>query len=320
MSRTRGTGATNRAVIVVGAINVDLVVAAARLPGAGETVVGERLERYGGGKGANAAVAASRAGALVYLVGAVGADDHGRGALAELAAEGVAVTEVAMLDDEATGVALIVVDADGENQIAVAAGANGALSALHVTRALDHLLAHAGCVLVSTEIPGAAVVAAVEATSAAGVRCVLNPAPPSPEVAQLLRHQLILTPNASESIQLATMLGDVGGPDPTRAARVIHRHCGSPVVVTLGEQGALLLADGSETKVAPRQVQVRDTTGAGDTFNGVLAARLAAGEPVDQAVTAAGAAASLAVEHIGARTSMPMAAQIEAVLAAQCNG
>ena len=320
MSRTRGDGGATLAVIVVGAINVDLVVATARLPCAGETVVGERLERYGGGKGANAAVAASRAGALVYLVGAVGADDHGRGALAELAAEGVAVTGVTVLDDEATGVALIVVDAHGENQIAVAAGANGALSALHVTRVLDQLLAHAGCVLVSTEIPGAAVVAAVEAASAAGVRCVLNPAPPLPEVAQLLMHQPVLTPNASESIQLATMLGDVGGQDPTSAARTIHRHCGAPLVVTLGEQGALLLAAGSETMVAPRQVQVRDTTGAGDTFNGVLAARLAAGEPLEQAVVAAGAAASLAVEHIGARTAMPTAAQIDAVLAAPCNG
>ena len=309
------TGTQARDVIVVGAINVDLVVAAARLPRAGETVVGERLERYGGGKGANAAVAAARAGARVHLVGAVGADDYGRGALAELVAERIDVTGVAVLDDETTGVALIVVDAHGENQIAVAAGANGALSALHVTRALDHLLADAGCVLVSTEIPGAAVVAAIEAASAAGVRCVLNPAPPLPEVAGLLRHQPVLTPNASESVQLATMLGAVGGPDPTSAARTIHRHCGAPIVVTLGAKGALLIADGRETTVPARKVQVRDTTGAGDTFNGVLAAWLAAGEPLEQAVVAAGAAASLAVEHIGARTAMPTDAQIDAVLA-----
>ena len=136
-------------------------------------------------------------------------------------------------------------------------------------------------------------------------------------VARLLRHQPILTPNASESVQLATMLGDVSGQDPTSAARTIHRHCGAPLVVTLGERGALLLADGSETTVPPRQVQVRDTTGAGDTFNGVLAARLAAGEPLEQAVIAAGAAASLAVEHLGARTAMPTTAQIDAVLTAR---
>ena len=310
------TGSRARDVIVVGAINIDLVVAAARLPGAGETVVGERLQRYGGGKGANAAVAASRAGALVHVVGAVGADDHGRGALAELVAEGVDVTGVAVLDDEATGVALIVVDAHGENQIAVAAGANGAVTALHVSHVLDQLLANAGCVLVSTEIPGAAVAAAVEAASAAGVTCVLNPAPPLPEVAQLLEHGVILTPNASESVQLAAMLGgDVGAQDPTIAARTIHRYFGAPLVVTLGDKGALLLADGSETTVPPRRVQVRDTTGAGDTFNGVLAARLAAGEPLGRAVVAAGAAASLAVEHIGARTAMPTGAQIDAVLA-----
>lgn len=159
--------------IVVGAINVDFVVAANRLPGPGETVVGAGIERHGGGKGANAAVAAARAGATVTLVGAVGAvgaDETGTGALTDLRAQGVEVDHVAVLDTEATGVALVVVDPRGENQIAVGAGANTALTPAWVRAALHDTLLTAGCVLVSTEIAGAA----VEAATAAGVPCVLN--------------------------------------------------------------------------------------------------------------------------------------------------
>ena len=121
-------------VIVVGAINVDLVVAAPRLPGPGETVVGGGLQTFGGGKGANAAVAAARAGAIVRLIGAVGDDDTGAAALAELRGEGIDVDDVAVLAGESTGVALIVVDDHGENQIAVGAGANAAIDAAHVRR------------------------------------------------------------------------------------------------------------------------------------------------------------------------------------------
>jgi ribokinase len=161
-------------VIVVGAINVDFVVAANRLPGPGETVVGAGIERHGGGKGANAAVAAARAGATVTLVGAVGADETGTGALTDLRAQGVEVDHVAVLDTEATGVALVVVDPRGENQIAVGAGANTALTPAWVRAALHDTLLTAGCVLVSTEMAGAAVAAAVEAATAAGVPCVLN--------------------------------------------------------------------------------------------------------------------------------------------------
>src|SRR3954468_10360955 len=157
-------------VVVVGSINVDLVVSVARLPAAGETVLGGRFARHGGGKSANQAVAAARLGADVALIGAVGDDELGEAAIAELAAEGIDVTGVTRVD-EATGVALIVVDAAGENQIAIAAGANGALAAEHVP-ALDG----AGVLLLGFEVPDAVVVAAARA--AAGWTVILNPAPP----------------------------------------------------------------------------------------------------------------------------------------------
>ncbi|WP_116051884.1 PfkB family carbohydrate kinase [Amycolatopsis palatopharyngis] len=300
-------------IVVVGAINVDFVVAAPRLPGPGETVVGPDLRRYGGGKGANAAVAAARAGAVTRLIGAVGADDTGTAALAELRADGVLVDGVAELDSVATGAALIVVDPAGENQIAVGAGANAAVHADSVRTALREALPSAGCVLVSTEIPGEAVAAAVETAATAGVPCVLNPAPVQPVLADLLRHGPVLTPNVTEVAELAALLGAAprdGG--VTAAAETVLAASGAPVVVTMGGEGALVLLPGEPPQhVPPHPATVRDTTGAGDTFNGVLATRLAAGEPLTTAVQAASVAAAISVGEVGARAGMPQAAEIE---------
>ena len=301
-------------VVVVGAINVDLVVVAQRLPGPGETVVGGGLQTFGGGKGANAAVAAARAGATVHLIGAVGGDDTGAAALAELREAGVDVGDVAILAGESTGVALIVVDARGENQIAVGAGANAAVPVDHIRQSLRSLLPTAGCVLVSTEIPADAVAAAVEESFHARVRCILNPAPVLPVIAELLHRGPILTPNGSELSDLATLVGDAIGSaaaDAQRLAAMTHH----PVVVTQGGNGVLVVtADGLVQLVPAPSVEVRDTTGAGDTFNGVLAARLAMGEDLATAVPVAVVAASLSVTQVGARGGMPTAAQIAAAL------
>lgn len=306
--------ASSATVVVVGAINVDLVVVAPRLPGPGETVVGGGLQTYGGGKGANAAVAAARAGAVVRLIGAVGADDTGVAALAELRDAGVDVSDVAGLIGEATGVALIVVDEDGENQIAVGAGANAALTVDHVRRCLRATLQSAGCVLVSTEIPAAAVAAAVEEATAAGVTCVLNPAPVLPIVAELLDLGPILTPNGSELSDLAALVGQGTGSAVGDAA-IIAARTHRPVAVTQGGDGVLVVSpDGSSRHVSAPPVEVRDTTGAGDTFNGVLAARLASGDDLATAVPFAVAAASLSVTQVGARGGMPTAVEIDAAM------
>jgi ribokinase len=299
-------------VVVVGAVNVDLVVAAERLPGPGETVVGPRVEHFGGGKGANAAVAAARAGADVLLIGAVGADDTGRAALDELSGEGVRVDGVAVLDGVPTGVALIVVDAAGENQIAVGAGANAGVERDQVRAALVEALPHTDCVLVSTEIPLAAVVVAVETATAVGVPCVLNPAPVLPGLAGLLvprpgLHGPLLTPNVGE---LAALTGP--GPTGVRAVGLATR-TEAPVVVTLGGEGALVVEPGGMVEhLPPRPTTVCDTTGAGDTFNGVFAAQLAAGAGLLDAARAANVAAALSVAQVGARGGMPSAELIAA--------
>ena len=279
-------------VVVVGSVNVDLVVHADRLPGPGETVGGGQLERTGGGKGANQAVAAARAGAGVALVGAVGDDDLGSEALDALRADNVNVDAVQQLPGIATGVALIVVDRDGANQIAVASGANHALTDEHVNAAAG---AQPDCMLVSFELLDEPVLAAARLARGRGCTLVVNPAPARPLADSLCRLQPILTPNGHEASDLT------GEQDPAAAARVLRARTGAPVVVTLGEQGALVVDDaGSELLPAPA-VRAVDTTGAGDVFNGVLAAELARGAGLRPGAVAAIAAAARSVTQPGAR-------------------
>lgn len=281
-------------VLVVGSINVDLVVHADRLPAAGETVAGGRLERSGGGKGANQAVAAARDGADVSLVGAVGDDDFGAEALAALRADGVGVTAVARLGGVATGVALIVVDRDGGNQIAVASGANHEVTAAHV-RAAVAAAGRPGCVLTGFELLDDPVVAAGRAAREAGCALVVNPAPARPLPPELCELRPLLTPNEHEAAELS------GEPDPEAAARTLTARTGAPVVITLGARGALVADGASNELVRAPSVRAVDTTGAGDAFNGVLAAGLARGHELRAAVEAAVAAAARSVTRAGAR-------------------
>jgi ribokinase len=295
------------AVVVVGSVNADLVVSVRQLPHPGETVSGGTFARHGGGKGANQAVAAARAGASVALVGAVGADDLGEEALGALVAEGIDVSAVQRHDDVPTGVAAIVVDARGENQIAVASGANAALTGAAVEAALPGLLTGApGVVLLGHEVPPDAVAAGARAARGAGWQVILNPAP----ARQLLDDidGIVLTPNADEARALT------GEADVEAAGRALALRSGAPVLVTVGSHGALLIdRDTAEHLPAP-DVDVVDTTGAGDTVNGALAARLAAHEPLHDAVRFALAAASLSTRAPGARQGMPRRDDVLAAL------
>ena len=279
-------------VLVVGSINVDITVRADRLPAPGETVAGGRLERAGGGKGANQAVAAARAGAGVSLVGAVGDDDLGADALAALRAEGIDVTAVVRLEGVATGVALIVVDGAGRNQIAVASGANHAVTAAHVRSAARRA---PGCVLASFELLDEPVLAAARIAHEAGCTLVVNPAPARSLTAALCELRPILTPNQHEAEALT------GEREPEAAARALAARTGAPAVVTLGERGALIVVAARSELVAAPEVRAVDTTGAGDSFNGVLAAELARGRELPAAVVEAVAAAAGSVTRPGAR-------------------
>ncbi len=300
-------------VVIVGSVNVDLVVIAPRLPGPGETVTGGDVARHQGGKGANQAVAAARLGAEVAFVGAIGADDFGAAARAALEAEGIATAHLASVD-RPTGVALIVVDEHAENLIAVAPGANAALTAPAVDDALAALAIGRGdVVLACREIPPAAVRAALGAARRAGAIAILNPAPADGLDAATLALADVLTPNAAE---LAVLAGS--GP-PAEAARSLLRGgpAGRAAVVTLGAAGALVVRDaGPELALPALPVTPVDTTGAGDAFNGALAASLAAGHALADAARRAIVAGGLATTRQGARGGMPTAAELAAALGA----
>lgn len=294
-------------VCVIGSINVDLMVTADRLPLPGETVLGGTFTVHDGGKGANAAVAAVRAGATVSFIGAVGRDEHGERALAALSNEGINVEGIRKDDRNPTGVALVVVGPRGENQITVAPGANGTFELEDVDR---ERIAAADVVLTNHEMSTRVVADVLRASQAAGVTAILNPAPARALSADLLRLGPILTPNEHE---LVVAIGnDVTG---TALDELAARNAG-PIIVTQGPAGALLIRAGERTRFPGHSVAVLvDTTGAGDTFNGVLAAWLAGGAELPEAIEAANAAASLAVGAAGARAGMPTHDSIQKLLA-----
>ena len=293
-------------VVVIGSLNVDLVVSTDRLPAPGETVLGGQFAVHQGGKGANQALAAARAGAQVTMIGAVGTDEHGEHAVAALASEGIDVTRIRRVENEPTGVALIVVGPRGENQIAVAPGANGSLELDDDDRTL---IQAADVVLTNHEIPQAVVLDALRAARDGGTLGILNPAPAHAIAAEVMALGPILTPNEHE---LVVAIGN----DETAPAldELAGRHAG-PIIVTQGPAGALL-ADGETRErfagfAAPNVV---DTTGAGDTFCGVLAAWLAAGAALPEAINAANAAGALSVSAAGARAGMPSREEILGLL------
>ena len=297
--------------VVLGAVNVDLVVRGGALPTAGETVVGGVFGRHQGGKGGNQAVAAARAlrggpaeGAVVF-VGAVGDDDLGREALAALSAEGIDVRSTGVVNGVATGVALIVVDDAGENQIAVAPGANARVGPSDMDAALTDLEA-GSIVLASLEIPIDTVRRAAERCRDLGARFVLNPAPTVSGAADLLPFASVVTPNVGE---LAALVGAAAG-----GGALARRHPGLRVIVTRGGEGATLTDQGGERSFPASTVDVTDTTGAGDAFNGALAAALLEGRPIEEAVARAVAAAGRSVTQPGAREGMPTREEIDRAL------
>lgn len=300
-------------VIVVGSVNVDLVVATERLPGPGETVIGGRFARHHGGKGGNQAVAAARLGARTAFVGAVGGDAFGAEARAALEAEGVDVGGLLTISAEPTGVALILVNEAGENSIAVASGANVALSSVQVRAALKRLaLTAADVVLVGHEIRTGATHEALRLARLAGATAILNPAPAGGLGRSTLDLADVLTPNEGE---LATLAGGDGSPS-AKAKRLLGPDPGRrAVLISLGPKGAMLVVGGRARAMPAGHVEVVDTVGAGDALNGALAAGLASGLELEAAARRAVAAASLAVTRTGARDGMPTAAELDAALA-----
>jgi ribokinase len=299
-------------VLVVGSANVDFTVALARLPRPGETVTDGTLLVARGGKGANQAVAARRLGAEVRLVACVGDDASGRDLRQALSGEGLGVEAVRVTAEAATGTALIVVDAQGRNQIAVAPGANRALAVADVERC-DADFAWAEVVVCSLEVPLATVRRALECARRLGALTVLNPAPRPERGLDFLGLADYVTPNEIEAADLAAR--PVADLDGAAAAAVALRALGAGhAVVTLGAAGALADGPGGRVHAPAFDVQVVDTTAAGDAFNGALAVALAERRPLAEALRFANAAAALACTRRGAQPSLPTRPEVERLI------
>jgi ribokinase len=294
--------------IVVGSSNTDLIVRAEHLPAPGETVLGGEFITAAGGKGANQAVAAARCGARVAFVARVGADAYGRDSLANFAREGMDTRYVFTDRQALSGVALIVVDARGQNLIAVASGANARLTPADVAAARP-AFAEARVLLLQLESPMETVLAAARLGREHGLTVILNPAPARPLPTELYPLVDVLTPNEREAAALT------GERAPEAAARALLARGVKTAIVTLGAAGVLLATGTGVETHAGFRVEAVDTTAAGDAFNGGLAVALARGEPLPAAIRYAQAAAALSVTRLGAQPSLPTAAEVAAFLA-----
>ncbi|MEU2659684.1 ribokinase [Streptomyces sp. NPDC007325] len=292
-------------IVVLGSTNMDLVAYVRRAPQRGETVTGRSFRTIPGGKGANQAVAAARAGAEVAMIGAVGSDEFGyrlRDVLEHCSVD----TDLLRTVEGASGTAHIVVDDEGGNAIVVVPGANATVTSL--THGDEALIATADLLLLQLELPLSVVTEGAAHARDRGVRTVLTPAPAQPLPPDLFDVTDLLLPNEHEAATLT------GRSDP-RAAALALLDAVPEVVVTLGAAGCLYAARGREplTVPAPR-VRAVDTTAAGDTFAGALAVALGEGRPMPEALAWAGTAAALSVRREGASTSMPYRTEIDAAL------
>ncbi|MGD9646498.1 MAG: ribokinase [Pirellulales bacterium] len=307
-------------VVVLGSVNVDLVVRSVRLPAPGETVIGGRFFEAHGGKGANQAVAAARAArSPVAFVAAVGDDRFGQEALAQFRWEGLCCDFVRIVPGEATGVALILVDAAAENMIAVASGANACLTGDVVDRLPEDWFVPGGVLLTSLESPLPAVDRALARARAAQMTTVLNPAPASgPLPRNMLDNVDVLTPNEHEAASL-TALPVTDHASAVAAARALQASGCRQVIVTRGAAGCTLVrgdgTNGSAIELPARPVMAMDTTAAGDAFNGALAVRLSEGADLVEAARWASVAAAISVTRAGAQPSLATRAEIDSAIA-----
>jgi len=311
---TRSPEVTLPSICVLGSINVDFFIRVDALPRPNETIMGHDTAVAMGGKGLNQAVAAAQAGIETRMIGAVGDDHFSAMAREFLKKRGVNDEAVRSLPGTGTGMANILVAPDGQNMIVVSSGANARLAPAHA-QAAETLIAEADALVVQLETPLETLKAALDIATANGVKTILNPAPVDMGVFDLLPLAEVVTPNETE---LARLTGIEGQDDASliRAMQTLRAHGAETVITTLGANGCAGLIDGELVRLPAFKVEAVDAVGAGDVFNGALAARLVSGDDYISAMRYASAASALSVTRYSA-DSAPTAAEVEAFLAEQ---
>jgi ribokinase len=301
-------------VLVIGSSNTDLAIKMDRLPKPGETILGGQFTTAAGGKGANQAVAAARAGGAVTLIARIGCDLFGDQAVAGFVADGINVDYLIRDQTNPSGVALIFIGCAGENSIAVAPGSNGKLVPADLRKARKKFR-DADAIVLQLETPMKTVMAAARLAGETGRRVILNPAPARVLPASLLRRVSVLTPNENEAelltgVTVKSRAGAAGAASEL-LARGVHN-----VIITMGSRGAYVANHEARQTIPGYKVKAADTTAAGDVFTGALAVALAEGRSLLEAARFANAAAAISVTRLGARTSAPRRREIERLLAA----
>lgn len=298
-------------IAVLGSMNMDLVIRCAHLPRPGETLLAESSAEICGGKGANQAVAAARAGGEVSMIGRVGDDAFADRLVSNLVREGIDCSHVHETENCASGLATVFVEESGENSIVVVPGANGRVSREDVSAA-SSLIAASDILLVQLEVPVETVVAAIKVACSSGVKVILDPAPAPNECPPELLNVCLLCPNESEAAAiLGTTIGSVA--DAEIAARELYFRGARNVAITLGAEGTLYWDGTNATLVAPFSTTVVDTTAAGDAFAGALAVQWIQSGNLVEAIGFANAAGSLAASRMGAQPGLASQKEIEAL-------
>lgn len=301
--------------VVLGSINADHILNLESFPTPGETVTGHHYQVAFGGKGANQAVAAGRSGADIAFIACTGDDDIGERVRRQLERDRIDVAPVRAVNAQSTGVALIFVNAEGENVIGIHAGANAALSVEQV-EAEKARIAGAQALLMQLESPLESVLAAAKIAHQHQTTVVLNPAPARDLPDELLSLIDIITPNETEAEKL-TGIRVENDDDAAKAARMLHEKGIGIVMITLGSRGVWVSHDGQGRRVPGFKVQAVDTIAAGDTFNGAFVTALLEGTALDEAIRFAHAAAAIAVTRKGAQPSVPWREEIDEFLRQQ---
>ncbi|EMV7411233.1 TPA: ribokinase [Enterobacter soli] len=301
--------------VVLGSINADHILNLESFPTPGETVTGNQYQVAFGGKGANQAVAAGRSGAQIAFIACTGDDDTGERVRKQLASDNIDIAPVSVVAGKSTGVALIFVNAEGENVIGIHAGANAALTTERVEAQRD-IIASAEALLMQLESPVESVLAAAKIAHENHTTVVLNPAPARVLSDELLALVDIITPNETEAEKL-TGIRVENDDDAARAAKALHNKGIGSVIITLGSRGVWASVNGEGRRVPGFKVKAIDTIAAGDTFNGALVTALLEGKAQDEAIRFAHAAAAIAVTRKGAQPSVPWRKEIDEFLSQQ---